>query len=205
MSAIRLALAAAALVIAAAAALLAADIASWEKAFRTGDAEFAAGQRGSWDADTRLGGLSRRLLAVGDDREARRSIALFRAARIRGLGFGGGLERQGARSAAEGALADVVQGADSATAAQASVLLGVLLFGDPASGGREGPTPAERALAAFDQALRLDPRNDDAAYDVELVLRLLEARGERPGTNPGAGPRAGGRRGAGAGTPGRGY
>jgi hypothetical protein len=202
---LRLAIAALALAAAVLAALLAVDVRAWHDGLRDGDARLAAGERGRWEADERFGGLARRFLEIDDDLAARRALALFRVARQRGQDLGGGLERQGARGAAETALADVAQNADPGTAAQASVLLGVLAFSDPRTGGPEVATPVERALAAFEQAHRLDPGNEAAKYDLELILRLLEARGGRPGAAPGAGPRAGGRRGAGGGTPGRGY
>jgi hypothetical protein len=202
---VRLAIAALVLAAAVIAALLAADIRAWDHAMREGDARFAAGDRGRWETDERLDGVARRFLRIDDDREGRQALALFRVARRRGQELGAGLERQGARGAAERALTNAAESADSGSAAQASVLLGVLAFSDPRAGRTDEPTPSERALAAFEQAHRLDPGNEAAKYDLELLLRLIEARGERPGAAPGAGPRAGGRRGAGAGTPGRGY
>ena len=202
---LRLGIAALLLALAVFAALLATDVRAWHDGLREGDARFAAGARGRWEADERVGGLAGRVLVIDDDRAERRALALSRTARRGGGELGAGLERQAARGAAEAALADVAESADSRPAAQASVLLGVIAFSDPRTGGPEEPTPSERALAAFEQAHRLDPGNEQAKYDLELLLRLLEARGERPGAAPGAGPRAGGQRGAGAGTPGRGY
>jgi hypothetical protein len=202
---VRLGIAALTLALAVVAALFAADVRAWRDGLEDGDVRFAAGDRGRWEANERLDGVARRLLGIDDDRALRRALGLFRIARRSGQDLGAGLERQAARGAAERALTEVVASADSEPAAQASVLLGVLAFSDPRAGGPDEPTPSERALAAFEQAHRLDPGNEQAKYDLELLLRLLEARGERPGAAPGAGPRAGGRRGAGAGTPGRGY
>jgi hypothetical protein len=173
-------------------------------AITAGDARFDAGQRADWVANAPLAGASRRLLGLEDDLDVRQALAAYRRASVGGSGLGGGLERQGVRSAAEGALATVAQEQQGPRAAQAYVLLGTLLFSEPGTGGGEG-TPADRALAAFGNALDAEPGDDPAAYDLELLLRLFEARGERPGTNPGAGPRGGGQRGAGGGTPGRGY
>jgi hypothetical protein len=89
-----------------------------------------------------------------------------------------------------------------AHASQAQTLLGVLA----ASGGRvAGQTPEERSRAAFEAAVRTDPANAVAKYDLELLVRRMEARGEREEPGAGSGPGARGRRGAGAGTPGKGY
>jgi hypothetical protein len=199
----RLLLAAALVALAVVAGLLAHAAGAWDERLSDDDARFLAGERVAWTVDAPLSGAAERLVALGDDLDARRALALHRRAQGEGADFGSGQERQGVRSAAEAALAEVARGTDGSRSAQASVLLGTLLFED--TGAPEGPTPAEQALGAFGNALAADPDDAEAAYDLELLLRLLEARGERPGVNPGAGATGGGRRGAGGGTPGRGY
>ena len=64
---------------------------------------------------------------------------------------------------------------------------------------------AGRAASAFAAAVRLDPENEAAKFNLELVLRLFQAHGVRPGSSPTAGGQGPGRRGAGAGLPGKGY
>jgi hypothetical protein len=199
----RLALAALLAVFAVLAGLLAHAAGAWDERLADDDARFLAGERVAWTVDAPLAGAAERVLGLGDDLDARRALALHRRAVAEGSDFGSGQERQGVRSAAETALAEVAQDAEGSRSAQASVLLGTLLFED--AGTPDGPTPAEQALGAFGNALAADPDDAVAAYDLELLLRLLEARGERPGVSPGAGASAGGRRGAGGGTPGRGY
>jgi tetratricopeptide (TPR) repeat protein len=199
----RLLLAAALVALAVVAGLLAHAAGAWDERLSDDDARFLAGERVAWTVDAPLSGAAERLVALGDDLDARRALALHRRAQGEGADFGSGQERQGVRSAAEAALAEVARATDGSPSAQASVLLGTLLFED--TGAPEGPTPAEQALGAFGNALAADPDDAEAAYDLELLLRLLEARGERPGVNPGAGATGGGRRGAGGGTPGRGY
>ena len=199
----RLLVAAALVVLAVVAGLLAHAAGTWDERLNEDDARFLAGERVAWTVDAPLAGVTEGLVGLGDDLDARRALALHRRAEAEGADFGGGQERQGVRSAAEAVLAEVAQGADGSRSAQASVLLGTLLFED--AGAPDGPTPAEQALGAFENALAAEPGNAEAAYDLELLLRLLEARGERPGVNPGAGAAGGGRRGAGGGTPGRGY
>jgi hypothetical protein len=190
------------------AALLAHDARAWQEAFHDGDARYASAPAAArWSPSTVLPlGLSESLLATGDDVAARRAIRLFRVAdRARG-GLDTALQRQGTRARAELALADVVREADEpATASQASDLLGVLAFGDFAAGGGRDADQAARAVSAFVDAVRLDPTNESAKVNLELVLRLFRAHGVRPGVAPSEGGPGTGRRGAGAGLPGRGY
>lgn len=191
-----------ALVLAAVLALLAADVRTWHGTMRADDLRFrlAASSESDWDTSTLLpSGVARGVLDVDDDRELRRGIAAFRAA-DRARGF----TRPRVRGAAEAALAGVAASNDApAHASQAFDLLGILAFSDSTSGRRA--TPVERSLAAFDNAVRRDPENTAAKYNLELLLRLLEAEGERRGPNPTPGPRGSGRRGAGTGLPGQGY
>lgn len=180
-----------------AAAALALDVRVWRDEVAAADARFEArNTREAWHVDERLpGSPAADLLAVADDLEVREAIMLFR--RTAGL-LDDPLRRQeaeGARAAATRALAVVAAG-DGTTAAQANVLLGVLAFDQP-----EGP---ERAVASFRNALRLDPDNAAAKFDLELALRVLRPVVERPG-DTGRGPRSGPARGAGGGEPGGGY
>ena len=193
-------------VLAALAALLSADVRAWPDAFRSGDARYAASPAAArWHASAVLPGVADGLLGVGDDVAARRAIRLFRLTyRVHGT-LDTQLGRQGARAQAELALADVARSRDPLPAAQASDLLGVLAFSDLASGGGTNPDQADRALSAFVNAVRLDPADDAAKVNLELVLRLFRAHGVRTGATTGAGRNAEGRRGAGTGIPGSGY
>ena len=202
----RLALALALAAAAVALALVAADVRTWRATMRSDDASLAAGGRAAprWQASTVLPpGATRRLLALDDDRALRRAVLGFsRVARVGG-GFDAGVRRR-ARAAAEARLAEVAATEDARHASHASNLLGILAFAD-ATSGRRAATPVDRSLAAFREAVRLDPENESAKDNLELLLRLLEARGQRIGPNRGTGPRGQGRRGAGGGEAGRGY
>jgi hypothetical protein len=201
----RLLVAAILLVLAAGALLLAGDVRSWEDSLARGDARLAeAPATARWQADMRLpADPAGRLLALADDLALRRSIRAFRVAERTPRAFDGGLQRTRARSAAEAALADVAAGGPAQSASLAQNLFGVLVYRT----GRvaDGTTGEERSVAAFETAVRLDPGNADAKYNLELLLQRARPTGthECPGT--GSGPRGTGRRGAGAGTPGRGY
>lgn len=187
-------------------ALLSLDVGTWQDSLRSGDARYrAAPADARWRASPILPfGAARSLLAVGDDLAARRAIRLFRLS----YGVHGRLDTavqtQGARAVAELALADVTRSRDPQRAAQASDLLGVLAFGDLGRRGRDA-SQAERAVSAFANAVRLDPSDDAAKFNLELALRVFQARGVRPGASPSTGGRGTGRHGAGTGSPGTGY
>jgi hypothetical protein len=200
----RWALVATAAVLAALAALAAHDVRAWKDALADGDARFAAEPaRAEWTAATWLpGDPAGRLLHTGDDVGLRRAVQAFVVADARRAEFDGGERRAADRAAAEVALAGVAATGSARQASQANDLLGVLFN----TGGRltGGETASERSLAAFDAAVRADPSNTDAKYNLELLLRRLRAIGVRRGPGQGSGA-ATGRRGAGSGTPGRGY
>ncbi len=203
----RAAIAAALVSVATLAALLASDLGAWHEALRSGDARYrAAPAAARWHASTILPSVAaKNLLAVGDDLQARRAIRLFRLSYGAGGTLDTALQVQGTRAVAELALADLARGNDRRRAAQASDLLGVLAFGDFAAGGGRDTNQAERAVSAFGNAVRLDPDDEAAKVNLELALRLFQARGIRPGASPSIGGRGSGRRGAGSGIPGTGY
>ena len=173
---------------------------------RAHDLAFRAGADPTWSVGELIPlGLSRRMLAVDDDRALRRAMVLFRRAPSARGALEPGFARR-ARGDAEVALAQAAEQSDGAQASQADDLLGVLAFSDSTSGGAGGrASPVERSIAAFETAIRLDRDNASAKYNLELVLRLIRARGHRSSTGPSPGTRGSGRRGAGGGTPGRGY
>jgi hypothetical protein len=183
---------------------LAADVRSWRSGLRDGDAVYAASpERASWIPRTRLGGLAGNLLGVDDDVDARRALRLYRATAGTRLRLDNATRVQTARAAAQDALLAAARSSDPARASQARTLLGILTFGQSASGGAEDQV--EGAVADFTDAVRADGTNDDAKFDLELLLRSSAATGTRPGQGVGGGFGRGGRRGAGGGTPGKGY
>jgi hypothetical protein len=188
-------------------ALLAADVRAQRDALDAGDARYAAAPgRATWDAGSRLPlQVAARLLATDDDVQARDAIRKFRATAYRRGRLDNAAEVAAARADAEVALAAVARSDDSAKASQALTLLGILAFGDFARGGRSSAGFADAAVSYFDGAVRLDPDNEIAKYDLELALKALATRGVRIGPGSGAGIGPTGRRGAGGGLPGRGY
>jgi len=206
MRASRLAAAVAAIVLALVLLAVAVDVGRWRDTMRADDLAFRAGSRPSWTAEELLPlGLAQRMLAVDDDRALRQAMVLFRQAPSARRAIEPGFARR-ERGDAEIALAQAAERSSGSQASQAQDLLGVLAFSDSTSGGAGGrASPVERSIAAFETAIRLDRENASAKYNLELVLRLLSARGRRSSSGPSPGVQGSGRRGAGGGTPGRGY
>jgi hypothetical protein len=187
--------------LAVAVAFLAADVRSWQQTFAGDDSRTSA----TWDAPTRMpGDPAGRLLGVGDDVRARRAIKLFEQSVATHGRLDDALAVTGARARAELALAALAHGRGP-RAAQAATLLGVLAFGDFSRGGGRDPSQAETAQGDFETAVRAEPGNETAAYDLELLLRSLAANGTRTGPNGNGAAGSTGHNGAGNGTPGHGY
>jgi hypothetical protein len=194
-------------------ALLASDIRSWQSTLHDDDALAATAPAAvTWSAPTHLGSAAERLLGVRDDVAARRALALY----LRNAHVHARLDnaRQVAleRSRTEQALAGVARSSTGPRASQAETLLGVLVFNDVApSTDPFEPTAAidmnqaQASVADFSDAVRADPTNANAKYDLELALRLLLSQGVRVGAGQQTGAGATGRRGAGGGVPGNGY
>ena len=195
------------IVLTAGAALLAGDVRSWHETFARDDAVFAlAPAAPRWQAAGEFPfGAAASLLAVGRDRQARLAIQGFRSLGGSKGTLDNSADTQSQRSAVESALAAVAAGADRRRASQASDLFGILAFGDIAQGGTIDQGQAAASVAAFENAVRLDPANTAAKFNLELVLRLFAASGVRLGPGTGAGADSTGKHGAGGGTPGSGY
>jgi hypothetical protein len=176
-----------ALVLAALAALSAlagADVRSARSALASGDAVYAASpSRASWTAPAHLGGMAEALLGTHDDVQLREALQQYVDAASLHLRLDNAV--------------------DVESASQALTLLGILAFEASAADGSQSQVDA--AISDFTDAVRDDPTNEQAAYDLELLLRLAAAHGSRVQPGPGGGFGTTGRRGAGGGQPGSGY
>jgi hypothetical protein len=200
-SAVHLSVAVVLVALAAAAALLASDVRDWQRALAPGPVRPAS----QWKASARVPGrLAERLLAVDDDVRARHAIQLFEQNRSVTERLDDAVEVTASRAAAETALAAVARGSGP-RAAQAGTLLGILAFGDLARGGGHDENQAEVAASDFTNAVRADPDDANAKFDLELVLRSFAAHGIRTGPSADSGSGSTGRNGASNGTPGSGY
>jgi hypothetical protein len=186
------------------AALLAGDVRSWPVALERGDAVYAiAPGRAEWTPTTHFGGLAETLLGTAEDIEARKALQAYR--QVAGLQeqLNNALQVQTQQVAAINALAGPANSADPQLAAQARTLLGILAFSESAEGG--GVSQTDTALADFTDAVRIDPGDTAAKFDLELLLRLTAAHGQRRGTGLANGFGRTGHLGASGGVPGSGY
>lgn len=206
--------AAACLVLAVGLALAAVDVARWRTTIADDDVRFAAGAPTTgWQPETlapfRAG---ERALAVGDDVAFRRMLRLLRASRLLDLTVSDPVLAIRRTELTERLESIVARDPDPVLRSRASSLLGVVSVVSWNSTPPQGTQQVDRselllaAIASFEQAIGLDPENDDAKYNLQLMLQ----RGEgllpteaAAGRNPTAGGK--GSRGAGAGAPGSGY
>jgi hypothetical protein len=201
------------LVLAGATALLASDVHTWQRTLRSDDALLHASPRlATWRPQTHLSSLAEHVLGVHDDVDARRAIALFLDNVNVPVRLDNAQQVALRRGRAEQALAAVARDSSGARASQAETLLGVLVFTDvgPSNDPFEettgiDPDQAQASLADFEDAVRADPENALAKYDLELALRVLLSQGIRVGAGQQTGAGSSGRRGAGGGVPGNGY
>ena len=201
------------LVVAAATALLASDVHTWQQTLRSDDALLATSPKlATWTPPTHLSSLAERVLRGQDDVEARRAIALFLDNVSVPVRLDNAQEVALGRGRAEQALAAVARESSGARASQAETLLGVLVFTDDAPSNYPfeettgiDPDQAQASLTDFEDAVRAEPDNELAKYDLELALRVLLAQGIRVGAGQQTGAGSSGRRGAGGGVPGSGY
>jgi hypothetical protein len=211
----RLAAAAVMLVAAVFLALFAHDVWRWQRAVDDADARATMGHvaPAAWSADTALPrSWTRGLLGLDDD-------LLFRSTAMRALrqvDQQANEQNQKRRGITETALGRIIRNdTNTVRASRAADYLGVLLYNDPISPdqaanayqdpSQSGPsdlqTPEQKATVQFVAAVRLDPRDENAARNLELMLRRPEpaahqgvprvAGGERLG-NKGSGAREAG-------------
>ena len=85
----------------------------------------------------------------------------------------------------------------------ARILLGILAATDDSEA--DASVADKRAAETFEAAIRADPTNEDAKYNLELVLRRIKVVGSREGAGGSSGDFGDSLPGAGAGLPGSGY
>ena len=177
--------------------VLAADVLRWRGHIEHADFRAGQGRTNIWKADTRLPrDPAADLLGVDDDVRFRSALQLFR--------FGN--PRRPARNqhdlnlrlAADARLADVAETNPSAAIrSRAAMLRGLLALETARGEPLRAETSLRRALTELRTAIKLDDRNTDAKYDLELVMRLLRTVEEQ---SPGSEGQSGGSDGQGAGS-----
>ena len=150
--------------------------------------------------------LARGVLAAGDSSDP----ALAQAFRLFDAGHDADappdvLARNRRRAAAL-ARSVAERDAEATARSRASNLLGILSFEDALVDGGDSERHVRVSLVALRRAVRLDPANDDAKFNLELLLTLLARReeGAKAGALP-SGGKTGSATGAGASTARGGY
>lgn len=204
MTPLRVALAVVLAALAVLTALAGADVRGWRSALAGGDAVYLVSPaRATWTPNTRVGGVAETLLGVHTDVELRQALQLYIDTAKLHLRLDNAVDVATARAGAQDALEQLSRSSGSRTRSQVLTLLGILAYGATAAGGSQSQVDA--AISDFTDAVRADPADEQAAYDLELLLRLTAARGSRvePGQRGGFGRT--GHRGAGGGQAGSGY
>lgn len=194
-------------------ALVAVDVRRWRTTIERGDVRFATASPGvGWTADTMAPFASaKRVLAIEDDLAFRRMLVGLRASKLRDATVSDPVLALRRAELTEGLEAIVARDPDPLLRSRAATLLGVLNIvswnSTPTQGNQQDRSELLlNAIASFEQAIDLDPANDDAKYNLQIMLQ--RGQGLLP-TEASAGrqslPGGRGARGAGAGEPGSGY
>jgi hypothetical protein len=187
-------------------AFLALDVHRVQGAIRTDDLRFrrSPGEAALWQVEGRLpGDPARRLLGIGDDVQYRSAVRFFRLSGLRSQSRS--LEQSTFQQAAELELSRVGRSASTAaTKSAAANLRGVIDLVEASTSDTPGQL-LQRSLLEFRAAVRLDPRNQDARYNLELVLQVASEAGPGGEEDTGGGRSDTPASGAGAATSGSGY
>ena len=207
--AVRVAAAIAGLVAAGVVAVAAEDARRWDDRLRIDDLRFRAQPSGTtWREPDWLGAAAvRSVLGIDDDLRFRRVISAFRAERADAGSSGDAIAELQQRAQLEAALRAIQRNdPDPLRRARAANMIGILSF-DSAVTGRSGEQSLlDQTLAQFRNAVRIDQREEEPKYNLELLLHLL-ARGDlrSAGGRGGDGGPESEAGGAGTTDPGRGY
>jgi hypothetical protein len=192
------------LVLAAAAVLLARDAWRWDDALRDGDlrVESSLANEAAWAADETVpGGAARRVLGIEDDLRFRR--AMLRGAHL-AADPPSSPKEAGERAPFLTELARLERDEPAQRASAAANLLGVLLYLTPEDPDQRQQSPAEKSLFEFQTAVRLDPSNDRAKTNLQIVLEQQRTDAPQGRSSPGGGSETG-QGAAGLSEPGGGY
>jgi hypothetical protein len=204
---LRIALAGVCVVGAVALALLATDTLRWPGAMRAGDVRYAddPARPGLWHLTGAFPfGAARGLLSLDDDIAYRSALQSFLRGKPRTLPFSDS-NFFGIRAHAQQQLAAIaLHDPNPERSSAAANLVGVLGFANAVFDQERSQVYLANAVESFRTAIRLDPGNADAKYNLELALARLQAAEEDNQSNTGSSK---GKHGAAAGTgePGTGY
>ena len=189
--------------------LLAVDVVRSRDALASGDDRYQTAPRdGSLWRPGALGAsaITHEVLGVDDDLRFREAVRALRLSQ-RDDPTDSSPEAILRRARAQKLLQEVAASdADATRRSRAMSLLSVLLLSTPAADQEERATTQRVALATLQKAIEVDPSNDEAKYNLEVVLRRragVQTVQGGPTPNPSSGQ--GQSRGAATGPPGKGY
>lgn len=142
---------------------------------RRSDAAFRADPRRDdlWQVERRAS-VVRRLLESEDDVAYRRASRLFELLRRRGRNPYD-FDARAFRADAQLALVEARQtGLPKPVQSNAANLDAIMIVEEAIGDPRNGPALFERALEGFRRSIALDPANEEAQFNLELLIRLLE-------------------------------
>ena len=156
-------------------ALVAEDARRWPARIDAGDVRFAASTQSAdaWSRSDRLPvRLGDDLLGIEDDVAYRRALQLVRRLRFASMSRGAVWVQLLGR--AESSLIGLEQHQDDARGRSATAnLLGIVYTESGAASGAAGGDFRRAALTSWERAVRLDPQNVDAKFNLELLLSLV--------------------------------
>ena len=180
-----------AIVVGVVALVLASDVRSWRDLFQRDALAYSAAPTSTvrLQASTALPhGVSKSLLGVGKNAEWLTALRKFQLAYQDTLGLNSlGRSDYLLLNQGEAALRKVTQDPDPVRASQAYNLLAVLTFREALPGTGTDPNLLQQSLTELQDAVRLDPTDEQAKENLELGLRVLIAvnkiqQGQAPGT-----------------------
>jgi len=158
--------------------LLAHDIRRWRHAVAVGDVRYrlAASRTDLWQPSTIVPfGAARALLGLDDDLAYRTAVRRFRLGRPREFGLTQP-SLLAIRAQAQQELIGVVQADHNGKrASQAANFVGALAFAGAAVDQQRRIQYLKAGMAALQRAVELDPTDEDAKYNLELLLSRLHA------------------------------
>jgi hypothetical protein len=168
------------LVLALVAALIARDAAAVQRGFDRSDLAFEAQPAAErlWKIDTRMPFMDQ-ALAIEDDLTYRRALRAF-AVDARRAENPYDFSRPAFRAEAQATLGSAERsGLAAPLRSKAAMLQGVLTFEESIADPVNGTQLIRRSLSDFVRAVRIDPSNEEAKYNLEFLLRLMDPSAER--------------------------
>jgi hypothetical protein len=170
----------AALALAGVLAVFAGDVLAASSTMKRDDLRFRVtpDARGLWRVEGRTPGL-KAILQLDDDLAWRKAAQRFQLSRAR-ANIQYDPTRTSTRAETQAALASAET--EELTPQQASPLANfnaILAFEEAVGDPQNGPQLLQRSASEFRRALGLDPENEEAKFNLELLLRLLEPNAQQ--------------------------